>query len=1118
VRAIRLRPRGILAHLARTRTRPEKEARVSLISGMTAERGASRLARMDAVLLLVAYGCSGLAGLVYEVSWTRLLALALGHGVAASSTVLAAFMGGLAIGAAVGGRVASVLSARTALRAYAAIEATVALTALLLPFALHAAGPLFASAYADGAGRMEFGVVRLVVCLVLLAVPATGLGATFPLVVRGLATAAPRPIVFAGRLYAVNTIGAFAGAVLTGFVLLPWLGTFGSTLVGVAASVSAAIAAALLAQGLESDIGLPEAATISAAAGSHPAIAARGRSLGRTRPGRGSGGAISSRARGGDVHPQPFLAAALLAMTGLATFGAEVAWTRVSALLVGPSTYAFAATAAAFIGGTAIGAVLGTSIAARTRRPALAAGIALGLAAIAAAWITSTAGTRIPRAEMLAFAGSPDVSIVMRALLLSLTVVPMALLVGAAFPLSLFLAGGSQAAPATVGSAYAVNTLAAVAGSLGAGFLAVPALGLERTLTIVCALLAAGAAVAVWRSRTSIALRLAAAAPIAIALAILLAHEPWDRELLASGAYKYASAIAPGLDPETALKSGTLLYYRDGATATVSVKRVTGALSLAIDGKVDASTAGDMLTQKLLAHLPLLLHGDARTICIVGLGSGVTLASALTHPIDEADVLEISPEVVEASRLFARDGRPPLDDPRTRLIVADGRTHLALTRRRYDVIVSEPSNPWMAGVAALFTREFFEAARARLAEHGVICQWVNTYDISQKDLASIVATFHGVFPHMSMWLAGDGDLMLIGSADEHGSMLERLARPWTNTAVAADLRTVAVNGPFGVLSMFVGGNDEADRLAGTARVQTDDRMALEFSAPRALHSAERRENVERLRTLVPAASRPPAVARAWQQAGGDDLAQRAVMLRRTGAYEPALAAARDAIDKAPDNRDALEVLVESASALGRQGEATTWLSELVSRRPDLVAPAIALSKLHAAAGQFEAAVRVTANARQVHPDDASLLEQMASIFADAGDADRLGSLTAELMRHPERPGSQYYVAAHHFMRGDLDRAQSAARRAVALDPRFARAQNLLGAIYATRGDLGAARQAFQTALDLDSQDPATYQNLGLLELNTGNSDAAARLFSEALSLDPSLESARQGLTRARAVL
>ena len=139
--------------------------------------------------------------------------------------------------------------------------------------------------------------------------------------------------------------------------------------------------------------------------------------------------------------------------------------------------------------------------------------------------------------------------------------------------------------------------------------------------------------------------------------------------------------------------------------------------------------------------------GTSGTKAIAMDSVGVTLASALTHPIDEADVLEISPEVVEASRLFARDGRPPLDDPRTRLIVADGRTHLALTRRRYDVIVSEPSNPWMAGVAALFTREFFEAARARLAEHGVICQWVNTYDISQKDLASIVATFHGVFPH-----------------------------------------------------------------------------------------------------------------------------------------------------------------------------------------------------------------------------------------------------------------------------------------------------------------------------------------------------------------------------------
>jgi len=595
----------------------------------------------------------------------------------------------------------------------------------------------------------------------------------------------------------------------------------------------------------------------------------------------------------------------------------------------------------------------------------------------------------------------------------------------------------------------------------------------------------------------------------------------WDRELLASGSYKYAAAIPPGLDVETALKAGTLVYYKDGATGTVSVKRLTGALSLAIDGKVDASSSGDMLTQKLLAHLPLLVHEDPHDVCIIGLGSGGTLASALTHPIRRADVLEISPEVADASRLFARETpgqTSPLDDPRTRLIVADGRTHLQLSRQRYDVIVSEPSNPWMAGVAALFTREFFEAAKARLNERGILCQWVNTYDISTRDLQSIVATFSAVFPHGTMWLIGDGDLLLLGASEPIEPRLAGMAQAWRRPGVADDLRAIAVADPFGVLSMFVGGDDAVTKFGAGAVVQVDDRMALEFSAPLALRTLERRENVVRLRELARSSRRPEVVAAAWAAADRDALTRRAVMLQQAGAFNAAYDAAADLIQQAPEASQALAALVECAVASNRQDEAVVLLKKTINTHPRLAAPRIALSRLQAATGDAPAAVQVALEAAAIQPVDPAALEQLASVFADTGDADRLAPVVEALARYPERAGSRYYAAALHFLRGDLPAAETAAGQAIAIDAKLARAQNLLGAVRATRGDTGAARGAFEAALLLDPHDATAYRNLGLLELNTGNPTAASRLFAESLSLDPGSAPARAGLQRAREML
>jgi spermidine synthase len=261
--------------------------------------------------------------------------------------------------------------------------------------------------------------------------------------------------------------------------------------------------------------------------------------------------------------------------------------------------------------------------------------------------------------------------------------------------------------------------------------------------------------------------------------------------------------------------------------------------SLVIDGKVDASNMGDMLTQRLLGLLPVLLHADPQEICIIGLGSGVTVGSALAPGVvRHADVVEISPEVVNASAFFERENGRALDMPGVRLIVGDGRSHLLLSARRYDVIVSEPSNPWMAGIGALFTREFFEAARARLKPDGLICQWAHTYDISPNDLRSIVRTFASVFPESTMWLVGEGDLLLIGSNGAAiESRLAAIATRWQLGSTPALLNDVAIAGsaaPFALLSMFAGGPAEVKRFGAGAAIQSDDRMALEFSTPRAI--------------------------------------------------------------------------------------------------------------------------------------------------------------------------------------------------------------------------------------------------------------------------------------------
>ena len=1051
---------------------------------------------------LILFAVSGAAALIYEVVWTRLLTLHLGHGLAAASAVLAAFMGGLAAGAGAAGRLAGRLEPARALRVYAALELAIAVLAMLLPLFLTGLRPLLAAAYADGSGGAAFALLRLVTSVLLLTVPAACMGATFPIASRWIVRAASTAAQDAGALYAANTLGAAAGAIVAGFFLIPALGLNGSTFVGVALNVVAATGAWLIA-------------TRIALASPSPAEAG-GYLQPKTQP-----KPQDARPKTQDPRPKPqapgrpWLAAAALGASGFASLTLQVIWTRLLAQILGPTTYAFSIVVAIFIIGIAGGAAIASRLVSRiTPAVGLACSLLIssGLALAAAAsvdWALVTIANIVTQPNVQ-FA---DV-LQRQVLLVAALLLPMTLAFGAAFPFAVALGTGrEESVTENIGLIYAVNTIGAILGSLLAGFVLVPEVGLHNSIRLAATLgVIAALAVLIVSGRTGGRLpAFGLAAAVAIAIAVV---PQWDRSLLSSGAYKYAPAVR-GASLESALTAGELISYREGSTGTVAVRRLAGTISMAIDGKVDASNAGDMLTQRLLAHVPLLLHPNPRTAAVLGLGSGVTLGSALRHPLESATVIEISREVVEASRYFETENYNALTDPRTRLIVGDGRTHLMLGNQTFDMIVSEPSNPWMAGIASLFTREFFESARTRLNPGGVLCQWAHTYDISRDDLRSIVATFLSVFPNGTMWLVGDADVLLVGSTEPLDARIAGMADAIKRPGVAGDLATVGVTGPFAVVSMFVAQGDALKSWANGAPLQTDDRSRLEFSGPRSIFGVATHDNAADLRALAAASPKPPAVSAALAAATPADWRDRGLMYLKADASRPAFEDLMRALEASPDDPVALDGLIRVAANLNRIADAQAFLTKLASD-PARAPAKLALSRVLASQGNMDEAVRIPFSLLQADASNVPALEQLASVLSDLGDTTRLEPVVARLLQEaPKSTWAHYYAASLFFLQNRHDMALRAARNAVAIDPANAKAHNLIGAALASTGQHDAARAAFETSIKADPREPGTYTNLATLELQSGNRDLAARYFAEALTVDPNSQAARDGLNSIR---
>ena len=788
---------------------------------------------------------SGVAGLLYEVAWSKQLSYLLGNSTHAVATVVAAFLGGLALGARFLG---TPLARRgNGARVYAALEIGIGVLGLVSLPVLRGVDPLVGELYralgGEGAG---FAAARFVLLFALLLPPAALMGATLPVLVAHFEHDLVGPAL--ARLYALNTFGAVAGSFAGGFVLMPRLG-LGAT-VGFAAGLNLAVA--LLAW----TSARSRAPTITPAP-PKPRTTRRMPAPGDALP------TLRGAAR--------FSLALFFALSGLSALAFQIAWVRLFSLVFGSSVYSFSAVLGVYLFGLALGSALIAGRMARGVALADFARLQLGLAVVAALVLHAFArlpqwvydlGERAGPSWWSLFAGEVG-------LVAALLLVPCALL-GAAFPVATRLlqrADGGHAA----GFAYAVNTAGTIAGSLAAGFYAVPKWGVQGThlsallLCLAIGLATLGLARLLGRPGGR---DLAWAAAATVAVGSLAAAAPrWDASLMSTGAYRPIQAKTLGraaLDVrdqrsvvQRAISQERVLFYRDGVNGSVLVGTDDEGRErwLKVGGKVDASTM-DMETQVLLGLIPAALADSGARTLVIGLGSGITAASVLAAGAGATEVVEIEPAVVEASRFFHATGEDPLDDARVRLVLGDARTHLAHGGGRYGLVVSEPSNPWIAGVNNLFTVDFYRRVKSRLEPGGVFCQWLQTYELSPETFATLVASFLEVFPEgevFSVWWASD--LLLTAVPDGRRLALERLESP----AARRMLERARIRTPAEVASCY------ADRLGALRPVgravplNLDDRPIVEYRAPRDLIAVGRTslQGDPAVAALIPFSERRP---------------------------------------------------------------------------------------------------------------------------------------------------------------------------------------------------------------------------------------------------------------------
>ena len=804
-----------------------------------------------------AFFISGMAGLVYEVVWARYLDLVLGGTAYAHVMVLAAYMGGLALGAWVFGRLADRF--REPLVIYTYLEMAIGVYGLLFPLLFAAGSALFLFLVSLLGSTGLTGTLNRFLVSILLLGPSTFLmGGTLPLLARAVTRFPRQTGTSVAGLYFINSSGAVIGALLAGFAMIPALGLSATLTTAAALNIVAGIGllAAWRFGWLFTAPGDEEESDETMVAGDEPDT---GEEVWREEDDEVTDEKehIDSESEGArefeGIEPVILNRWASIVVWGAGISGFlvmmyEVAWIRMLSTILGSSTYSFTLMLAAFISGIALGSLIARRLS-RYEKPFLFFGVSqllIGMSLLLALPLYAELPiTFLKMQSMIARteAGYPVYELLKYIFCLAI-MLPPTLASGAVLPFASDVAARlSRQIGRPVGRVFAVNTVGTIFGALLGGLLLLPLLGVQLTLKVGIGInIAFGLWVLSLNPKIPRRALQTAFAGGAVLLAGIYLLPAWNLATFASGVFRERTRDgAVNEQYLNSLRNMEVLFYEEDVNGTVAVLEQGGYTSLVVNGKADASDhLIDQLTQTMIAAIPSLMVPGAERALIIGLGSGQTAGHLLGYPVEEVEVVEISPGVVKASRFFEEINGEPLADDRVRLIMQDAKTYLLTSpERRYDLILSEPSNPWIAGIGGLFTLEYFTTLKERLEPGGVVAQWIHVYEISDETLESVLVTFSEVFPYVSLWGMSTTDLLLVGSVQPVEWDFESASAAFDLPEVKAGLQRVAVDDLFGLLAhQIMSPIRMAEFVVLGGRLNLDEFPYLEYQAPRAFYLDE----------------------------------------------------------------------------------------------------------------------------------------------------------------------------------------------------------------------------------------------------------------------------------------
>ena len=752
-------------------------------------------------LLLLLFMASGFSALVYEIVWYQLLQLTIGSTAVSLGVLLATFMGGLCLGSTVFPRFRA--SLEKPLRFYAFLELGMALCSILVLFAIPYIDRVYFAAVGYG---LPGTLLRAFICAVCLLPPTALMGASLPVLARWIESS-PRGVSWWGLLYSANTAGAVFGCLCAGFYLLRIYNVATATYVAAAINLLVAATSFLLASRLPAQARVQKAnETIL------PGIA------------------LEVSAEPSTTRRSIYLA---IAISGATALGAEVVWTRLMGMMLGSTVYVFSIILAVFLLGLAAGGA-GGALLLRFTKPRLALGWCQMLLCLGIAWSAYNISESLPYWPINTLLSSaPWYTFQLDLVRCLWAILPATLLWGASFPLALAaVASPGEDSGNLVGGIYAANTFGGILGALSVSLALIPWIGTQQSQRVLLVLSAISAFLVLAPIRGSWSRQLAAWVTASVVCVGLLAWiiKPIPGEVIA---YGRQSAMRLG--------QSTIVYTAEGRNSSVAISRWTdGAVGIDVNGHVEATTEPyDMKLQRMIGHLPALLHPHPQSVLGIGFGAGVSAGAFTTYPsIRKITICEIEPIIPPLStRYFGAQNYNVMNNPRTRIVYDDARHYLLTARDKFDVIASDPLDVFVKGTAGLYSKEYFEAVKRHLNPGGIFTLYVPLYESDVKTVRSEFATFFDAFPNGTVWANtrdGQGyDMVFMGqegplriNLDE---IQQRLERP-DYALVAASMRETGFYSAVDLLSTFSARYSDLRPWFQGAEITTDRDLRLQYLA------------------------------------------------------------------------------------------------------------------------------------------------------------------------------------------------------------------------------------------------------------------------------------------------